>query len=49
MNFISELEERIPQKLNEDNKIRLLLILNSLLAHNANEPFIDSNDVCDEK
>lgn len=49
MNYIKKLDKWIPHKLTEEHKIMRLTIANSLLARNANDPFIDCIVTCDEK
>ncbi len=56
INFIKKLDKWIPHKLSDGNKIMRLTIANcqlpianSLLARNANDPFIDRIVTCDEK
>lgn len=49
INFIKKLDKWIPHRLSDSNKIVRLTIANSLLARNANDPFIDRIVTCDEK
>lgn len=44
-----KLDKLIPHKLSEDIKIRCITTTNSLIIHNAYEPFIDRIDTSDEK
>lgn len=49
INLIKNLNKWVPYILSEDNKVKLLVIANSLLACNTNEPFIDCFITCDEQ